>query len=100
MKITIVTCFESNEERVNFIYDACKARNYEVKAYSSDFSHIHKQVRTKAPDGITLIKTKSYKKNLSFGRIFGIKEKNGIAESAPVFGDQRQPQDQGEGDAC
>ncbi len=70
MKITIVTCFESNEERVNFIYDACKARNYEVKAYSSDFSHIHKQVRTKAPDGITLVKTKSYKKNLSFGRIF------------------------------
>lgn len=70
MKVTIVTCFESNEERVSFIYDACKARDYEVKAYSSDFSHIHKKTRTEAPDHITLLKAKPYKKNLSFARIF------------------------------
>lgn len=70
MKVTIVTCFESNEERVGFIYDACKDRDYKVKAYSTDFSHIRKQVRTKAPGNIELVKTKPYKKNLSFARIF------------------------------
>ncbi len=69
MKIVIITCFESNEERLKLVYDACKTRNYDVKAYSSDFSHIRKQTRTQKPEHIDLIHVKPYKKNLSFARI-------------------------------
>ena len=69
MKVTIVTCFESNEERLNYIYDACLNRNYEVKAISSDFSHIRKEKRTNMSDRITYLSTKPYQKNLSVQRM-------------------------------
>ncbi len=68
-KIDIITCFESNEERLNYIYDACLSRNYEVKAISSDFSHIRKEKRNNLSDRITYLKTDPYKKNMSVERM-------------------------------
>ena len=69
MKVTIITCFESNEERVSFVYHACKKRKYDVSVITTDFSHIKKQKRENIPSIFTAIKTKPYNKNLSLDRM-------------------------------
>lgn len=69
MKVLIVTCFESNEERVSFVLDACKKRNYKTQVVTTDFSHIKKEKRTNIPDGYVAIETKPYNKNLSIKRM-------------------------------
>ena len=69
IKVSIITCFESNEERVEFVKDACQAQGYEVEIYTSDFSHIRKQKRVSFPEGYQIVKTKPYRKNLSLARI-------------------------------
>ena len=69
MQVIILTCFESNEERVSFVVDACKSRNYDVSVISTDFSHIKKQKRTNIPDGYKVVETKPYSRNLSLGRM-------------------------------
>lgn len=74
MKVNIVTCYESNEERVTFIIKACKLNGYDVKAYTSDFSHIRKEKRDVVPEGMTAIKTKPYNSNLSIGRLLSHKK--------------------------
>ncbi len=43
MKVVIASCFESNEERMGFVYEACKSRGYDTVALTSDFSHIKKK---------------------------------------------------------
>ena len=69
MKVNIVTCYESNEERVTFIMDVCKKRGYDVKAYTSNFSHFRKELRNSVPDGLVAIDTIPYKRNLSLFRL-------------------------------
>lgn len=69
MKVTIVTCFESNDQRVNFVYETCTKRNYDVSVISTDFSHVNKIKRKENKNNYTLIKTKEYMKNLSLDRI-------------------------------
>ena len=69
MKVVIATCFESNEERVSFVLDACKSRNYATKVYTTDFSHIKKQKRESIPNDYEAIETAPYSINLSLNRI-------------------------------
>ena len=69
MKVDIVTCYESNEERMSFVYDACLNRGYDVEAITSDFSHIRKEKRNNIPAGYTAISTMPYRKNLSLKRM-------------------------------
>ena len=69
MKALIITCYESNEERVSFIVETCIQKGYEVKVITTDFSHIKKEKRTNIPNGYCAIETKPYIKNLSFERI-------------------------------
>ncbi|MBR4461178.1 MAG: hypothetical protein IKS51_01135 [Erysipelotrichaceae bacterium] len=69
MKVTIVTCFESNEERVAFIKEACEGRGDEVRVITSDFSHVRKTVRNNVPEGYIAVKTKPYFRNISLGRL-------------------------------
>lgn len=69
MKVSIISCFESNDERVNFVYEACNSRNYDVSVISTDFSHINKTKRKDNPNNYTLIETKPYSSNLSIERI-------------------------------
>ena len=82
MKVTIVTCFESNEERVNFIYDACEKKGYEVEAISTDFSHIKKEKRSNVSKRFITIETKAYNKNLSIDRLLSHKK---FAEDAFAY---------------
>ena len=69
MKVVIASCFESNEERMGFVYEACKSRGYDTVALTSDFSHIKKEKRTTVPHFFKAIPTRPYKKNLSLNRI-------------------------------
>lgn len=69
MKATIVTCFESNEQRVDYVYETCIEKGFDVSVISTDFSHINKKKRDSIPEGYSLIKTKEYSRNLSFERI-------------------------------
>ena len=69
MKANVITCFESNEERVFFVVEALKKLNYDIKVYTSDFSHIKKQYRNNIPEHFIPIHTLSYKKNLSISRL-------------------------------
>ena len=69
MKVVILTCFESNEERVSFVLKACETRNYEVSVISTDFSHIKKNKRDNIPKDYKVVKTLEYSSNLSFERM-------------------------------
>ena len=69
MKITVVTCYESNEERAGFVYDACFSREYDVNVITTDFSHIRKAKRESYPQGFMAISANEYNKNLSVSRI-------------------------------
>ncbi len=70
MKVLIATCFESNEERAKFVYDACRSRGYDVSVITSDFSHIRKQKRENIPEGFETVATRPYRKNLSIKRMY------------------------------
>lgn len=69
MKAEIITCFESNDERVKYVYEAMNRKFYDVKVISSNFSHANKTFRNNVPDYFKLIETKPYDKNLSVERI-------------------------------
>lgn len=69
MKAVIVTCFESNEERLSFVYETLINKGYDVTAFTTDFSHVKKDYRNNVPKIFNVVHTKSYKKNLSIGRL-------------------------------
>ena len=69
MKAVIATCYESNEERVSFVYDSLKKKEFDVTVITSDFSHIKKEKRNNIPNGYSFILTQPYSKNLSWERI-------------------------------
>ena len=69
MKVCVITCYESNEERMGFVLDACTKKGYEVIGFTSNFSHIRKEKRNKVPEKYKTVNTRPYQKNLSLGRI-------------------------------
>ena len=69
MRISIITCFESNDERVKYVYETCNRFALDVDVISTDFSHANKTFRNNVPDYFKLIETKPYDKNLSVERI-------------------------------
>ena len=88
MKVSIVTCFESNEIRASFVQKACNKMGHDTTVYTSDFSHIKKKHRNSIPQSFIAIKTKPYTRNLSISRIishldFSRKVFNRIRENVP-----------------
>ncbi|TCI21718.1 hypothetical protein [Exiguobacterium sp. SL-9] len=69
MKVVIVNCFDTYEERVKLIRDFFKEQGDEVSVISSDFSHSSKKKREIEENGFFYLKTRQYKKNLSFKRL-------------------------------
>ena len=70
MKAVVLTCYESNEERMKLVIQSLKLEGFEVVAYTSNFSHIRKEYRNIIPEGIVPLNAKSYKRNLSFSRLY------------------------------
>lgn len=74
MNVSIVTCYESNEERVRFVSETCINKNYNVEVITTDFSHIKKTKRNNIPENYKVIETKPYSKNLSIKRMASHKQ--------------------------
>lgn len=68
MKILIVNCFDTYENRVDLLYEYFRQKG-EVTVLTSDFAHREKKVREQNKP-YTYLKAKPYYKNLSFKRIF------------------------------
>lgn len=69
MKALVITCYESNEERVNCVIEAFKKINVEVKAISTNFLHKIKEKRTTHFKDYTYIPTIKYYRNMSLMRL-------------------------------
>ncbi|MBR4422456.1 MAG: hypothetical protein IKS69_07980 [Erysipelotrichaceae bacterium] len=69
MKATIVTCYESNEERVAFVKETCLEKGFETEVITSDFSHVRKTLRNNIPEGYHAIRTRPYYRNISVTRL-------------------------------
>jgi glycosyltransferase involved in cell wall biosynthesis len=69
MKIVILNCFETNENRVQGVYDYFINKDNEVIVIQSDFKHIMKFCRKDEIENHIFIRTKPYYKNLSVERL-------------------------------
>lgn len=69
MKALIATCFESNEERASFVYDACIKKGLDAVLLTSDFSHMRKTKRESIPEHFNALHARPYHKNLSVKRM-------------------------------
>lgn len=70
MKAVVLTCYESNEERMKLVIQSLKLEGFEVVSYTSNFSHIRKEYRNNIPEGMIALDAKAYKKNLSVSRLY------------------------------
>ena len=70
MKAVVLTCYESNEERMKLVIQSLKLEGFEVVSYTSNFSHIRKEYRYNIPEGMIALKANAYKKNLSASRLY------------------------------
>lgn len=70
MKAVVLTCYESNEERMKLVIKSLELEGFEVVSYTSNFSHIRKEYRNNIPEGMIALNALSYKKNLSISRLY------------------------------
>jgi len=69
MKVVIVNCFETNENRVQILCDFFEKNEDDVIVIQSDFKHISKSHRKDKIDKHVFIKSNPYHKNLSIDRL-------------------------------
>lgn len=69
MKVVIVNCFDTYEERVDLVYDFFISNNYSVSVVQSDFGHFKKDYRKEEKKDYFFVKSKRYHKNLSIKRL-------------------------------
>lgn len=69
MKVTIVNCFDTYEQRVDMVLSFFKNRGDDVKVYTSDFRHFKKIKRDDVKDHYIFFGAKPYYKNLSVARL-------------------------------
>ena len=70
MKAVVLTCYESNEERMMLVIKSLESEGFEVVSYTSNFSHIRKEYRNNIPEGVIALRANSYRKNLSVSRLY------------------------------
>lgn len=69
MKVAIVNCFDTYEERVNLLYKYFNEKGNEVSVIQSDFRHFKKEKRKDKIKDFIFIDTKPYFKNMSIDRM-------------------------------
>lgn len=69
MNVGIISCFFSNEMRINSVKKFFLDRGHSVMVIESDFVHLNKTYRSNPPEGHIYLHTKFYKKNLSVSRL-------------------------------
>ena len=70
MKVAVISCFVSNEMRINSVKKFFLGRGHAVTVIESDFVHLNKTYRTNPPEGHIYLHADFYKKNLSVSRLF------------------------------
>jgi glycosyltransferase involved in cell wall biosynthesis len=70
MKVVIVNCFDTYEDRVDLVHDFFKEQGYEVTVIPSDFRHFKKVHREEPKEDFIFVNSKPYYKNLSVARLF------------------------------
>ena len=69
MKVVIVNCFETYEQRVDLLYKYFRQKGYEVFVIESDFMHFKKVKRTDRKENFIFVESKPYYKNISIKRL-------------------------------
>ncbi|MBR4393083.1 MAG: glycosyltransferase [Oscillospiraceae bacterium] len=69
LRITIVHCFETHEDRVDMLCKVLRADGHAVTVVCSDWNHFRKCTRTEFKPGSVPVHAKPYRKNLSLARI-------------------------------
>lgn len=88
MKITIVNCFETFEDRIDLIHDFFIDLGHEVTVIQSDFTHIKKTKRMDVKQDFIFVESKPYYKNLSLTRMISHYD---FAKKAFKFVEELQP---------
>ena len=68
MKVVIVNCFDTYEDRVLLLKEYFEKRGNAVRVITSDYRHFKKEYRTEKPKGFIFVHARSYTKNLSADR--------------------------------
>lgn len=69
MKIIIVNCFDTYEDRVDLLYNYFIGKGHTVSVVQSDFRHFQKIKRTDIKQGFRFINVKKYHRNMSLARL-------------------------------
>lgn len=69
MKVVIVNCFDTYEDRVDLLHDFFIENGHNVTVIQSDFRHFKKIKRTESKQNYTFLETKPYYKNMSLRRM-------------------------------
>ncbi|PRO65835.1 glycosyltransferase [Alkalicoccus urumqiensis] len=69
MKIVLVNCFDTYENRIDLIHDYFVKKGHNVTVIQSDFRHFKKTQRFDIKQNFIFIKSKPYYKNISIARL-------------------------------
>ncbi len=69
MKVVIVNCFDTYEDRIELLYDFFNDKGNDVTVVQSDFRHFKKVKRTENKQDFIFVKSKPYYKNMSVSRM-------------------------------
>lgn len=69
MKVVLLNCFDTYEERIDLLCDFFIGNGYEVTVIQSNFRHFKKEYRNDMKKNFYFVKTKSYYKNISVSRL-------------------------------
>jgi hypothetical protein len=70
MNITIVSCFDTYEQRIDLLISYFTKKGHNVNVIMSDFKHIEKVRRTDKKNNYKFVETNSYFNNLSLSRLY------------------------------
>lgn len=69
MDVAIISCFVSNEMRINSVTAFLKKGGHAVTVIESDFVHLNKTYRNNPPENHIYLHAQAYKKNISVNRL-------------------------------
>lgn len=69
MKVVIVNCFDTYEDRIDLLHDYFKNNGNDVTVVQSDFRHFKKIKRTESKQDFIFVESKPYYKNMSIARM-------------------------------
>lgn len=88
MKVVIVNCFDTYEDRIDLLHDFFINKNHDVTVIQSDFRHFKKVKRTEKKKDFIFVGSKPYYKNISVTRMISHYD---YAKKAFQFVEDMQP---------